>query len=97
MKQKMIVTNLRISENDMRHFKSLASDLGMSMNEYAISSMWESSNRIQLGLKKSSVQKSGSIKRTEKDFWNMHKIMDELPYEPMGASDDDKAIYGIED
>ena len=92
----MVVTNLRIPEIDMRHFRSMASDLGISFNEYAISSMWESSNRRHLGMTKSSIKKI-SKRRSEEEFWNLPKIMAKLPYKPMGASEDDKIIYGIED
>ncbi len=91
MKQKPFVTNLRIDPNVYLLVKSMAGEAGVSVNQYLNSLVQESIGEKQLGIKKTAKKK-----RKEKDFWEMFKIMEKTPCQPMEASEDDKIIYGIE-
>ena len=91
MKQKLVITNLRIPFEDWLMVKSMAGEQGMSVNEYIKMLIQESSGKKQLGIK------ADKKRRSEKQFWNIPNIMKGKYYRPMGASADDKIIYGIED
>ncbi len=70
--------------------KALAGEAGMSVNEYVNTIVWEYSGKKQLGIKPE--RKSG---RNIKSFWEIPQIMKGKPRKGMGASEDDKIIYGI--
>lgn len=91
MKQKMIVSNIRVLETYWLQVKSNAAERGMSVNEYINALIWQDIGEQQLGIR---VDKK---RRSEKQFWDIPKIMTRKKYQPMGASEDDKIIYGIED
>jgi len=86
----MVVTNLRMEEANYLAVKALAGEAGMSVNEYVNTIVWEYFGKKQLGIKPE--KKS---RRSRKSFWDIYKIMDGKTYEGMGASEDDKLIYGI--
>lgn len=92
MNQKMVVTNLRMEEVNYLAVKALAGEAGMSVNEYVNTIVWEYSGKKQLGIKPE--KKS---RRNRKSFWDIYKIMEGKTREGMGASEDDKLIYGIKD
>lgn len=92
MNRRMVVTNLRMEEANYLAVKALAGEAGMSVNEYVNTIVWEYSGKKQLGIKPE--KKSG---RNIKSFWDIPKIMEGKPCRGMGASEDDKAIYGIKD
>ena len=91
MNQKIVVTNLRIGEANYLAVKALAAEEGLSVNEYLNMIIWEYSGRKQLGIK------PGKKSRGMKRFWEIYKIMEGKPGRGMGASEDDKLIYGIKD
>lgn len=91
MNKKIVVTNLRIPIQDWLLVKSMAGELGISVNEYLNMLIQESSGKKQLGIR---VDKR---RRSEKQFWDIPNIMKGKYYKPMGASEEDKIIYGIED
>ena len=94
MKQKIVVSNIRIPENDWRQAKMVAASRGMSVNEYIHQLITVASTRNMLGIKKQKRQK----KKTNKDFFQaMIDLAKVRHYHPMGASEEDKIIYGIED
>lgn len=89
MSGKIIVTNLRIKEEVWLQIKAYASELGISANEY-----------LNL-LAKREVSKASFKKTTIKRNARKQNIFDALlaiskkPNKPMGASQEDKIIYGI--
>lgn len=89
MKQKIITTNLRIPEESYSLVKVLAVEAKMSVNEYINRLLEEGTMKKQLGIKKD------RIGRDENFFWEIPRIMENSHYNPMGWSEDDKAIYGI--
>lgn len=89
MKRKIITTNLRIPEESYSLVKILAAEAKMSVNEYINRLLEEGTMKKQLGFKRDKRRKS------EKYFWEIPRIMENEHYNPMGWSEDDKAIYGI--
>lgn len=89
----MVVTNLRMEKNAWRQVKAAAGELGVSANEYLNSLVWENIGRRELNGGKESRSKD---KRGEEKFWEIYKIA-KMPNKPMGASPEDKIIYGIQD
>lgn len=93
MKKQMVVTNLRIEKNAWRQVKSLAGELGMSVNEYLNSLVWENVGFRQLNGSQTIRAKTG---KKEEKFWEIYKIA-KMINKPMGASPEDKIIYGVRD
>lgn len=91
MKQKMVVTNLRIPEKNYLIVKSAAAESGISVNEYLNRLLEEGLMKQQLGFGKD------KRKRNENYFWDLPRMMEEKEYRPMGASEEDKVIYGLDD
>lgn len=89
MKQKMVVSNIRMPEEQWIQVKSVAADAGMSVNEYLKTIIQVDIGEKQLGIKK---RKKYS---NEKRFWDLPKLMKNIKYKPMGISDEDKIIYGV--
>ena len=94
MKQKIVVSNIRIPESDWLQVKTAASDSGMSINEYFKYLAKESIKIKFLGIKESAKKRT---KVSKKDFYSAMLDFANTPYKrkPMGASGDDKIIYGI--
>lgn len=89
MKQKIIVSNLRTPEDDWLQVKIRAAELNMSVNEYLNWLVQKDIVRAQLEPKE---------KRKKKK--SIYALLFELANKkykrkPMGASEDDKAIYDI--
>lgn len=87
--KRVITTNLRMPENMWLQVKSAAGELGISVNEYLNTIIWEVSGKKQLGIKPQKKRAS------EKKFWELYKLMDDIEYKPMGLSKEDEIIYGI--
>lgn len=92
MKQKMVVTNLRIPESDWLRVKATASELGMSFNEYINFIAIKSATLpdIPSGLKKG---KRISIRKLS--IWDLPNAVKDIHQKPMGLSQEDEEIYGI--
>ena len=96
MKQKMVVTNLRIPQENWLQVKATAAAEGKSVNEYINTLIVDSSRQTFFGFPK--VYKP--IKKSKKrDPYSALLELATKPYtpHPLEASEDDKAIYGIDD
>lgn len=96
MKQKMIISNVRFPESDWLTARVIARELGMSMNQFLYSAMQTETKRLSLGVAKS---KTGRQKRVT-GYGALDALLREVKKmkdKPMGASEDDKIIYGIDD
>lgn len=81
---KKITTNLRIDENDWLQIKSMAAELGMSVNEY-----------INYLVRSLSLNRELLDKIDEAPIWRLGDLAKRFKSEPMGElSEDDKIIYG---
>lgn len=89
---KKIVTNLRIDENDWIQVKTLASELGLSVNEYISNLLQNTVSKAQFGFPK-------KLKTEKKSFYDllssMEKSSKDSKTEKLELSDDDKIIYGV--
>lgn len=85
---KKVVTNLRIDQDEWLQLKTMAGELGMSVNEYIIQLVKTVSTKIELALDKNeSNQESLSV-------WNLPNLS-KIKDKPMGLSKEDKLIYGL--
>lgn len=91
MNRKMIVTNLRMEEQNYLMVKSLAVEAGVSVNKYVNDLIADTAGEMQLGIK--SKPRSKSMER----FWDIPNICKGKKLRPESKyfSSDDKAIYGI--
>lgn len=86
-----VVTNVRVDHNRYTQLKVRAGELGMSLNAYMNWLIQRDITKAQFTFPK----KEKKRKSIYDAMWNLaHK---KYKYKPMGASEDDKAIYGIED
>lgn len=88
---KKIVTNLRIDENDWLQVKTVAAELGMSVNEYINYLLQNIVSKAQFGYpKKSRIKKRKSI-------YDLLPVLLKGRHKDkgLGLSEDDKIIYGI--
>lgn len=86
MKQKMVVTNLRIPEEDYLQVKAVAAESGLSVNEYIKKMISHYSKQIMLNY--SPMEKKPSI-------WDLPEIAKKIKNKPMGWSKEDEIIYGF--
>lgn len=95
MKNKIIVTNLRIPENVWLQAKSFASELGMSMNEYLNWILHKDMTRAHFGKNKSTIKAKNKVK-SKKSIYDafLELAATKFTYKPMGRSNEDKIIYG---
>ena len=90
MKQKIVVSNVRFPYEDWMIVKSMASDMNMSINEYIQYTCRADSIKKITGVKKIKSKPRGYAAMDEfLEFAKTHKG------KPMGASEDDKAIYDL--
>lgn len=88
-----IVTNVRVDHNRYAQLKIRAGELGMSVNAYMNWLIQRDVSTAQFPQpKKTKTKKRKSIYDALLEL--AHK---KYKYKPMGASEDDKIIYGIED
>ncbi|MBU0569323.1 hypothetical protein KKB40_00900 [Patescibacteria group bacterium] len=87
MNQKIVVTNLRIPEDEWLQVKVMAAELGISANEYVSRMIKISSVKRQL------VQES---KSKDSPYFPLCELINK-PYKrkPMSMSKEDKAIYDL--
>ncbi|KKQ77623.1 MAG: hypothetical protein US99_C0037G0003 [Candidatus Daviesbacteria bacterium GW2011_GWF2_38_6] len=86
-----IVTNLRIDENDWLQVKTVAAELGMSVNEYINYLLQNIVPKAQFGYpKKSKIRKRKSI-------YDLLPVLLQGKHKKEGfeLSEDDKIIYGV--
>lgn len=92
MKQKMVITNLRIPEYEWSQVKMAAAEEGVSINAYITDIIRETRQKRMLGYKEPKQQK-----RTPRySIWDLPEIMKKIPRKPIpgGLSEDDEIIYG---
>lgn len=87
--QKIVVSNIRFKYEDWLQLKTMASTKGMSINEYLTCLARIDAIKATTGTRNMRVKDKG------------YKAMDafinrQRTGKPMGASDDDKIIYGID-
>ena len=91
MNSKMIVTNLRMKEENWLQVKSVAADMGMSVNEYL---NYITQNETSKAMFRKPVKK---LRKTKKSIFDALLTLanDKSPNKPMGSSDEDDIIYDI--
>lgn len=95
MSQKIVITNLRIPQEMWLEVKTTAASLGLSANEY-IKELIDTTGRNQFfAYHKQMPMHKPKRKSIYGSLW---KLLNK-PYnrKPMGASSDDKIIYGVDD
>lgn len=93
MKQKMVTTNLRVPEVEWVNARVMAAARGLSLNEYMGGLLRQDAMTGMTGIKSPKVPKS--VSRAYDALWKLAN--QKTKGKPMGASEDDKVIYGIED
>lgn len=88
----MVVTNLRIPNDEYREIKEAAANHRMSVNEYIRRSLVSVINQEMLG-----TPKKKSKKRTKKRHFLLELAeLAKMPNKPMGPlSEEDQIIYGL--
>lgn len=82
----MVVTNVRMPQSDYRLIKSIAGDLGMSVNEYIHFTATTNAQKYR----------AQPVNKLTTVYDALRKIIEKpTKYEPMGASEEDEAIYSI--
>lgn len=93
LKQKIVVTNLRIPEEDWLTFKDLVASEKLSANE-SLKFIIQSFNlQMMLGIEEPKIR----LGKKRKTIFQALKELAKKPYKhkPMGASEEDKIIYDI--
>lgn len=89
MKQKIVVTNLRIDEGDLARARVIAAEEKMSFNEY-VTGLIKSANRNNQ-IVRSVIRKANK----EDTLWQLMETAKQ-PNKPLGElSEDDQIIYGL--
>lgn len=89
--QPMVITNLRIPASDYRQIKSLAGELGMSVNEY-INFIAKDATRKRMMKHDVATSKPRRAKETILEAFDR---IAKMPGKPMGWSREDEAIYSV--
>lgn len=95
MKQKIIVTNLRIPEQNYLAVKAMAAEAGMSLNEYLNELTDISAKNKFFGVKEGGIHKKSKPKTIYEALWKIANKS--YTRKPMGANENDKIIYEIDD
>jgi len=91
MKQKIVVTNLRIPVHYWQEVKVRASENGVSVNEFINQTLTASLVEQTLGK-----TKKDRRKRVKKNIFEALAELSKLPCKPMGElSEEDQIIYGL--
>lgn len=86
-----IVTNLRVDKNDWLQIKTMAAEMGMSVNEYVNYLIKDFSLRRELFTDKKITKKKA---RKLAPIWKLGEIAKKVKPSPLGElSSDDKLIY----
>ena len=83
MTDSMVITNLLVPADEWYEFKNFAGELGVSVNILI--------NKL---IRKVNVQKSFVSDLKHDSIWDLPELA-KMPNKPMGASEEDKIIYGI--
>lgn len=86
MNQTMVVTNIRLPQEDYRQIKAVASQLGMSINEYIHVTVKE-------GTKNRQIRPAKKLKSVYEAFRELAMV--KTKGKPMGWSKEDEAIYSV--
>lgn len=86
----IVTTNLRMPTEDWMQVKTMAEEMGMSFNGYINWIAKETMNSVAITGKP-------TISKKKLDLRDLSNVMKKFKDKPMGASEDDKIIYGIED
>lgn len=89
MKQKIIVSNIRVPENDWLQVKIAASDLGMSVNQYINYALEKFTTMRELS------KEPNGEKRKYISIWDLPKMAKRIKMKPLGLSRGDEEIYGV--
>lgn len=89
---KTAVTNLRMPEEDWMKVKAAAANLGISANEY-IKTIIDDATRREFFAYKDNPPAPRKGTRFYESLWQI--IEKPSKSTPMGASEEDKAIYGV--
>jgi hypothetical protein len=91
---KIVTTNLRIPEESWLEVKSLAARMGMSSNEYV-------KRAVTLAVNSDQIATEEKLERKRKipfaALLQLAEKVAKMPNKPMGASEEDQVIYGIDD
>ena len=90
---KTIVTNLRIPEDDWMRVKAAAANSGVSVNTY-MKQLIDTAT-VQHMIPDRSIKKK-SKQSYYQPLWDTINKIAQMPNKPMGASEEDKIIYGID-
>lgn len=91
MTTKIVTTNLRIPEDEWIAAKSLAAELGMSVNELTVKLLSEIAIKSVMA---PDVTIVGRKKKRKKNIWDELRNLSRIKGEPLGPlSEDDKAVY----
>ncbi len=93
MKQKMVISNVRIPATDWLSAKVVAHELGMSMNQFMYSAMQTETKRLSLGVRKT-VPRQKKLKGYAALDAFLHRAWSQKgTRKGLGLSEEDKAIY----
>lgn len=90
MKSKMIISNVRMPEQDWLQIKAAAGEIGMSVNQY-----------IKYAVDKFTVIRAlgegfpEERKKKQHSIWDLPKAAKNIKAKPMRWSKEDEAIYGF--
>lgn len=92
MSKNIIVTNLRVEKNLWLQIKQLASEVGMSANEYMNLITQQAVSKASL-----TIPAKTHIKRKRKNIYDALLSLSNKKYKrkPLGLSENDKIIYGL--
>lgn len=92
MTNKIIVSNVRMPEDEWLQAKAAAREMKMSMNEY-----FRYLTRVDSARSITGIKKRRPSKNPYKALEKLRGLVSRSKGKPMGASEEDKIIYGIED
>lgn len=87
----MVVTNLRIPEDDWIGVRATAAEAQMSLNEYINYVIEMGGKARQLGV---SLKRIPTRPKKRDPIWDWPDLAKKLKIKPMGLSADDELIYG---
>lgn len=90
MKQKMVVTNLRMPYADYIQVKTAAAERNMSINEYVTFVMKHSTRKHMM-----KADRSPATVRQRRSLWRAMEKIATMKGKPMGWSKEDEAIYSV--
>lgn len=89
MKQKMIISNIRVTESDWRQVKAAAGDLGMSVNRYINHAIEGFTAMKELS------EAPKEVKRKKSSIWDLPEMTKQIKIKSLGLSKEDEEIYAV--